>query len=113
MSTKETTKTKQGLGVQFAEQILEEGKRPMSLDEIKGKYQLNFPFTVVRVVRGSVEPSVTCSCTDWMDLVGAELTFINQSEPGYYDSNVGCAHSKSDSFTCNTPEYNYRDGGVG
>lgn len=48
MTTK--VKNKQSLGVQYALQIIEEGKEPMSLDEIKGKYQLEFPFKVKKVV---------------------------------------------------------------
>lgn len=40
--------------VQMALQIIEEGRKPMSPQQIQTKYQLEFPFTVKRVVGVSV-----------------------------------------------------------
>lgn len=50
MATK--VKTKENLGVQMALKVIEEGKKPMSADQIRGKYQLEFPFVIKRVVKG-------------------------------------------------------------
>ena len=44
------TTTINNVGVDIALKIIEEGKRPMSIDEIKAKYQLEFPFSVVKII---------------------------------------------------------------
>lgn len=36
--------------------IIEDGKKPRSIREIKAKYELNYPFTVKRVIAGTFVP---------------------------------------------------------
>lgn len=54
-----TVKDKVGIGAQMALQIIEEGKRPMSVDQIKAKYQLNFPFVIKLVHKVRAQNQIT------------------------------------------------------
>lgn len=54
MTVKTIVRGKDNLGVQMAIRIIEEGKRPMSPEQIKGKYQLEFPFVIKRVIEGYI-----------------------------------------------------------
>lgn len=52
-------KTRDGLGVAYALKVIEEGMKPMSPQQIQGKYKLSFPFTVERIVQGRKE-DISC-----------------------------------------------------
>jgi hypothetical protein len=60
--------------------IVEKSNQPMSPDEIKGRFQLNFPFTVRRVIEGTA----ACACGEPYNAVGALLTFVEFSDTGSY-----------------------------
>lgn len=81
MSVKELVITNKGLGVKYAEEVLTNSNRPMSPRQIKTKFQLSFPFTVVRVVPG--QGARTC-CNLADHLVGAVITFIKIRDDGGY-----------------------------
>jgi hypothetical protein len=77
-----TTATKQKVSdiVQAARKIAAESNRPMSPDEIKGKFQLEFPFTVKRVIQG--DPNF-CPCGP-DHLPGGLYTFTHTDKEGTY-----------------------------
>lgn len=78
-------------GVAMALKVLEEGKRPMSPDQIKGKYGLEFPFTVRRVVGGNMLDN-TCKCgfAESHMVVGALLTFTGLCGGDYIFGSCKC-----------------------
>ena len=75
MSTKQEKKL--GIGVSYALQIIEEGNRPMSIDQIKSKYQLEFPFTVRRALPALVN-RWDCGCTRGLT-IGELMTCLKET----------------------------------
>lgn len=51
-------RVKNNLATQMVLQIIEDGKRPMSIRQIMAKYELSFPFMVRKVVNGVGELSI-------------------------------------------------------
>lgn len=91
MSTEVQDKSTVNLSItnQMVEQILIEGKRPMSPKQIQTKYKLTFPFTVKRVV-SSAESNTYCS-HQATGIIGEYITFYSTK-----DSNGAyCYHEPS------------------
>lgn len=112
MTTKEVTKAKTGLGIKFALEIIEDGKRPMSPDQIKAKYQLDFPFTVKRVVTG-IHYTGTCIGNP-LRTIGAEITFFGiREEDSHYIYQCGVEDCyTSHGMRPDSERFIYLDGGI-
>lgn len=90
--TKKKQKAKNPI-IQLAEDIARKSNEPMSPDEIKGKFQLEFPFTVKRVVGGVKHGTCNCGEVDAALKVGAVLTFTRyDAEQGYFYSRCKCPY---------------------
>lgn len=79
-----TTQNKVTDIVAFARKIAHRSNEPMTLNEIKGKFQLEFPFTVKKVVDAGMRYQVSYP-------VGTVLTVLDYStkERGHYDLDSG------------------------
>ena len=91
-------KTAVNTGVEMALKIIEEGKRPMSPAQIKAKYQLEFPFTVKRVVDSNTKawPQIGCNCSL---LSSSIITFQRFGLDGFNSPAIlsnPCPHSKNE-----------------
>jgi hypothetical protein len=88
-----TTATKQQVSdiVQTARKIAAESNRPMSPFQIRQKYQLNFPFTIKRVVDS---PLTSACCADEAAILktGAIITLIGHGESDSYEYEAKCPH---------------------
>lgn len=88
-----TTATKQQVSdiVQAARKIAADSARPMSPFQIRQKFQLNFPFTIKRVVDS---PFNSPCCPDEAAILkaGALITLIGHGEPDSYEYETRCPH---------------------
>ena len=72
--------------------IIEDGKRPRSIREIKAKYELNYPFTVKRVVEAKalrVNDLYTIEGTDIQYMILEECDMVVGIPKLYTDKDEG------------------------
>ena len=88
-----TTTTKQQVSniVQAARKIAAESTRPMSPFQIRQKFQLDFPFTIKRVVDS---PFTSPCCPDEAVILkmGAIITLIGHGESDSYEYEARCPY---------------------